>query len=67
MSFTPYDALIPCCTARCYAKYKEAREKEKKRVAREKKAVSVSALTTKADKLWSEIVKNDWGNACAYC
>lgn len=42
-------------------------EKEKKAKVREKKKLSISSLTKKADTLWSLKVKDIWGNKCAYC
>ncbi len=40
------------------------REVEKKR---EEKKTSIAVLTKTADKLWSELIKIQWGNKCWYC
>lgn len=42
-------------------------EKEKRKEKKEAKKLSVSVLTKLADKLWSDIVKIEWWNKCAYC
>ena len=62
-----------CCLShrRSYLAIKNSKAKEKllkrKRIAKEKKQNTVSALTKKADKLWSECVKiRDWYK-CTYC
>lgn len=65
--FTPYNSLIKCCSYKCENILAKKKDKEKKAKVREKKKVSVSALTKLADKLWSDLVKLQWGNKCAYC
>lgn len=51
------------CTKKCMNEL----EKQKRAKVREKKKTSVSTLTKVADKLWSDVVKLEWGNKCAYC
>jgi hypothetical protein len=51
----------------CSIKCSKQIEKEKKAKIREKKKESISYLTKELDKLWSEIVKIQWGYKCAYC
>jgi 5-methylcytosine-specific restriction endonuclease McrA len=41
--------------------------KVKKEKIKKKRAESVSTLTKTADKLWSELIKIQGGNKCAYC
>ena len=68
--FVPYDTLVPCCSAKCHAKWKLAKEKEKKAKVREAKKISVKALTAKADKLFSEYIRrrdSDRYGVCVTC
>ncbi len=65
--FTPFNSLQKCDKSSCDTKYRKEKEKLKKTKIKEKKKVSVSVLTKLADKLWSDIVKKEWGNKCAYC
>ena len=57
--------LNATCSQKCEKKRKEAKDKEKRKVAREKKAVSVSALDKKLLTLWSQIVRK--GGICEHC
>jgi len=54
-----------------FLRTKQRKEKEKvlerKKKVRDKKANSVSVLTKKADKLWSEAVKINYNYECQYC
>jgi len=59
--------LQAVCSFACDKKRKAEKEKAKKTRDKERKKVSVSVLTKKADKLWSELVKYQWDNMCAYC
>jgi len=59
--------LVNTCWFKCESKKKAEKAKAKKVRDKERKAVSVSVLTKKADKLWSELVKHQWDNVCAYC
>lgn len=49
--------LNTCCSPRCISKYLEAKDKEKRKVLREKKKVSLSVLTIKADKIFGEYIR----------
>ncbi len=53
------------CSQKCQNKKQELKEKEKKQIVKMKKSVSVSALSKKADTLWSEVVR--MRGACEYC
>lgn len=55
--FVQYNSLQKTCSETCLRKLKEEKEKEKRKIQREKKAVSVSALSKKADTLFSEYVR----------
>ena len=44
--------LNTCCSPKCANKYLEAKDKEKRKVKREAKKVTISALTIKADKIF---------------
>ena len=48
-------------------KQKQDKLKLKKQKVREKKQNSLSSLTKKADKLWSEAVKIEYNYGCQYC
>jgi len=47
--------------------HQKEKEKEKRKTERLKKSVSVSALSKKADVLWSKAVKTKYDHKCAYC
>ena len=74
-SDNPIEALwVKFCSKSCRRSYiaqknKEKIEKQKlkKQKAKTKKANSVSSLTKKADKLWSEAVKIEYNHECQYC
>lgn len=55
--FQPWSSLDKYCSVRCSTASKNEKEKEKKKTDRMKKAVSVSALSKKADTLFSEYVR----------
>jgi hypothetical protein len=56
-SFLPSQPLQNTCNYSHFVKYQEQKAKEKKKIAREKKKVSISALTIKADKILSEYTR----------
>lgn len=49
--------LANVCSYKCNEKYVLQKEKEKKKILREKKKVSISVLTIKADKILSEYTR----------
>lgn len=49
--------LANVCSIKCLKKWQEQKEKERKKIAREKKSVSISVLTIKADKIFSEYIR----------
>lgn len=62
------------CSKKCRQEHwwevvRKAKDKQKARQVKikEKKANSVSTLTKKADKLWSEAVKIEYNYGCQYC
>lgn len=57
--------LANTCSPKCFEKLKKTKEKEKRKIDREKKAISVSALGKKADTLWSIVIRQ--AGACEYC
>ena len=63
--FDRWFTLNTTCSPRCNSKYLEERDKEKRKVKKLKKSVSVSVLWVKTDKLWSEVIRSVW--ACEYC
>ena len=64
-SFVPTNSLSNCCSFKCYDKYKLNKEKTKKAQKRDAKKISVSVLSKKADKLWSEVIRSVW--KCEHC
>ena len=73
-SFVKINPLNPYCSLKCELKAKKERDKAKKEKEKfkktkkkEKKQSSISFLTKKADKLWSEAVKINYLYKCAYC
>ena len=63
--FKKYTTTQKYCSPKCLERAEAIKTKEKKKIARERKKISISALTKKADKLWSETVRSEW--RCAYC
>ena len=63
--FTPYSSVQKACSTKCQKALEDAKAKRKKAVKREKKKVSVEALSKKADMLWSRVVRI--GGRCEYC
>ena len=49
--------LLSACSPKCQEKLKKEKEKEKKKIMKEKKAVSISVLTMKADKIFGEYIR----------
>lgn len=50
-------AIVAFCSPKCYDKHLKERDKERKKIANEKKKVSISTLTIKADKVLSEYTR----------
>lgn len=55
--FYQFSTTQNMCSQKCKDKYDKEKEKNKKKIEREKKKVSVSALTKKADKIFSEYIR----------
>ena len=49
--------LNNCCSDKCSNRYKDLREKEKRKTVREKKSVSIKILTNKADIIFSRYIR----------
>lgn len=56
-SFVPTNSLSNCCSFKCYDKYKLNKEKQKKAQKIEAKKISVSVLSKKLDKIFSEYIR----------
>lgn len=65
--FIKYNSTQKTCSQKCQDKLDEARAKEKRKIVKLKKSVSVSVLTKKLDSLWSECVKINFHYKCQYC
>lgn len=61
--FDRWFTLNTCCSPRCNAKYLQAKDKEKRKVKREKKLVSVTVLKSKLWKIISEYIRRKYADS----
>lgn len=59
--------LNTCCSPRCATKYLESKDKEKRKVKREKKSVSVTVLKSKLWKIISEYIRRKYADSNEFC
>lgn len=59
--------LNTCCSPKCANKYLEAKDKEKRKVKREKKSVSVTVLKSKLWKIISEYIRRKYADSDGFC
>lgn len=64
-AFVRSSSLQRTCSPKCERLLREEKAKEKRKVEKLRKAVSISALSKKADALWSQAVKVKGGHVCA--
>lgn len=59
--------LNTTCSPRCNSKYLEQRDKEKRKIKREKKAISVTVLKSKLWKIVSEYIRQKYADSNGFC
>ena len=69
--FQKFNSFQKTCSPKCENKRLEIKEKEKKKIAKEKKAISVAVLKVKLWKIVSEYIRRKWAindyNTCITC
>ncbi len=70
--YQKYNSTQKTCSDKCLKKLNEIKEKEKKKIAREKKAVSITVLKSKLWKIISEYIRrkdadNEGNVSCVTC
>ena len=64
--FAPYSSVQKACSPKCQKALEDAKAKRKKAVEREKKKVSIKALTLKADLVFGKYIRQR-DERCATC